>query len=304
MMVAAAIGVAYFAFVRIQYPLFFSAVLPLALQYYPAYGTSWLGLVKPVHAVYGGGTAFALLLARRAPPAAARLAAVFVLAAAGSYLALLLQAKGWSYHFLPTKSHLTLAAAIGLLAFARAAFVDRGLVAWRRPVVAGAAAALFTLTAAAAWSFHQVRKHRTGREYLLVQNFERFFDGRGRRPATLVLLSPSMFPGFPLVETLHASWGIRFDNLWVLPGLLAEEAQTPNGSDRLLTVARLAAMLAEDIDASKPEYVIVERRAKVANASVDVLGLLLPNARFRRTWDAYGLVQSMEGFEVYSRGIR
>jgi hypothetical protein len=302
MIVAAVIGAAYFAFVRIRYPLFFSTVLPMALQYYVAYGTTWIGLFKPVHVVYVIGTAIALTLGRRAPPVAARIAAAFVLAAVGSYLTLLLQAKGWSYHFLPTKAYLTLASAVGLLAFARSAFAARGLIAWRRSALVSAAAALLALGAATTWSLYQVYKHRTGREYQMVQTFERFFEGRRQPPETLVMLSPSMFPGFPLVELLHVTWGIRFDNLWVLPGLLDEEARSPDAPDRLLTVGRLAGMLAEDIDASKPEYVIVERRAKVANGSVDVLGLLLPHARFRRAWDGYVLVQNVDGFEVYGRG--
>jgi hypothetical protein len=301
MYVAAALGAAYIAFVRLEYPLFFVSVVPLAVQYYSAYGSTWLGVLKPAHLVYALATVVALGLGRTAPRGVMRLAIAFAIAGVGAYITLIVQSKGWSYHFLPAKSFLTIAMGIGALVFLRERLGQWAPFTLRRPGAVAMTAAVALLAVSTVWSVHQVRKHRAGRDYRLVHDFEVFFEGQTRRPGTLVLLSPSMFPGFPLVETLPASWGIRFNHLWMLPGLLAEEQQRPTAPDRVLTVARLSQMLAEDIDASKPQFIIVERRAKLINTSVDVLGLFLPNDRFRRTWQAYTLVQNVSGFEVYGR---
>jgi hypothetical protein len=301
LIVAGLLGAAYIAFVRLEYPLFFTRIMPLAVSYYSAYGSTWLGVIKPSHFVYAAGTVAALVLGRGAPKGAMQLAIAFTLAGIGAYITLVVQAKGWSYHFLPAKSFLTLAIALGVLAFARQHLGRWAPITLRQPgrVAAGAAAAL--VAASAVWSVHQVRKHRAGRDYQLVQDFQTFFESQRLQPGALVLLSPSMFPGFPLVETLPATWGIRFNHLWMLPGLIEEERERPTAPDRALTVARLAQMLAEDIDSSQPQFIIVERHAKLPVGSVDVLGLFLPEDHFRRTWRSYALVKNVSGFEVYGR---
>jgi hypothetical protein len=301
MFVAVAVGVAYITFVRFEHPLFFTWILPLAVQYYSAYGSTLPGVIKPAHLVYAAATVVALVLGRVAPPGVTRLALAFTIAGVGAYITLILQSKGWSYHFLPAKSFLTLTVGISVLAFLRGHLGQWAPLTLRRPAAMAMTGAAAVLASSIGWSVHQVQKHRAGRDYRLVSDFETFFDGQPRRPATLVLLSPSMFPGFPLVETLPASWGIRFNDLWMLAGLLAEEQERPTAPDRVLTMARLSQMLAEDIDASKPQFIIVERHAKLVNTSVDVLALLLPSDRFRRTWQSYTLVQNVSGFEVYGR---
>ncbi len=301
MIAAGLLGAAYVAFVRLEYPLFFSRIVPLAVSYYSAYGSTWLGVIKPSHVVYAAGTIVALVLGRAAPRGVLQLAIAFTLAGIGAYITLVVQAKGWSYHFLPAKSFLTVAMGLGLLSLARQRLGSWAPITLRRPRAVAAAAAVALVAVSVLWSAHQVRKHREGRDYRLVQEFEAFFDGQRLRPGTLVLLSPSMFPGFPLVETLPATWGIRFNHLWMLPGLLAEERLRPTAPNRALTVARLSQMLAEDIDASQPQFIIVERHAKMPEGSVDVLGIFLPEDHFRRAWRSYALVKNVSGFEVYGR---
>ena len=170
-----------------------------------------------------------------------------------------------------------------------------------RPTAVTAVAVLVLLAGSTGWSVQQVVKHRAGRDYRLVHEFETFFDGQRRPPDSIVLLSPSMFPGFPLVETRDARWGIRYNHLWMLPGLLDEERRHPNRPDRVLTVARLSRTLAEDIDASRPRYVIVERQARMAGGFTDVLALFMQHARFRESWRSYALVHRIGGFEIYGR---
>jgi hypothetical protein len=303
LLTAVALGIAYVAFVRVEHPLFFTAVLPVAVQYYGAYGSTIIETIgKPVHLVYGAAGAVALWFTRT-PPIAARLSQAFAVAGLGAYITLAVQSKGWSYHFLPTKSFLTMTIGLAALVFLRERLplgVARRLQA--SPSLVSAVAVTALLAGSAGWSVQQALKHRAGRDYRLVHEFEAFFDSQRRPADSLVLLSPSMFPGFPLVETRRARWGIRYNHLWMLPGLLEEEHTRPNAPDRVLTVGRLSSTLAEDIDASRPQYVIVERQAKMPGGRLeDVLGLFLQSDRFRQTWRAYTLARRIGGFEIYQR---
>ena len=133
MYVAAALGAAYIAFVRLEYPLFFVSVVPLAVQYYSAYGSTWLGVIKPAHLVYALATVVALGLGRTAPRGVMRLAVAFAIAGVGAYITLIVQSKGWSYHFLPAKSFLTIAMGVGALVFLRERLGQWAPFTLRRP---------------------------------------------------------------------------------------------------------------------------------------------------------------------------
>jgi hypothetical protein len=296
------LGVAYVVFVRVEHPLFFTAVLPLAVHYYGAYGSTVLETIgKPVHLVYGAASLVALWFTRT-PVMVASLCRAFAIAGLGAYITLAVQSKGWSYHFLPTKAFLTLTIGLAGLVFLREQLpqlILRPGRSWSTAVTP--AAVLVLLAGSAGWSAQQALKHRAGRDYQLLHEFEAFFDSQRQPPTSLVVLSPSMFPGFPLVETRRATWGMRYNHLWMLPGLLDEERQRPNMPNRVLTVGRLSTTLAEDIDASKPQYVIVERQAKMAGGFTDVLALFMPSERFRQSWRSYALARRIGGFEIYER---
>jgi hypothetical protein len=291
---ALAVGVGYVLLVVIAYPAYFTVAIPLAQRYYPAYGALQ---IPPSHLFYVLVLGAALVAARQSGAAAIR-TQVVVLAALGAYGAFVAQLKGWPYHFLPAKTLVCAALAVGFTAGGRRWLLGRVAPARQRQVAALACAGCVAGAVVLTWrqwdTFHQTRQARVIRN---VQGYLAALE-RGHRDRRFVALSLSLFPGFPINEMLRAEWSSRFSCLWMLPAILEAEKRAAEGSEASDPLARayLERAVCDDFDRWRPEVVLVERSRQVS-----ALEQLLRSERFRRVWRDYRLVGRIEYFEVFER---
>jgi hypothetical protein len=291
---ALAVGVGYVLLVVIAYPAFFTFAIPLAQRYYPAYSAL---LVPSSHLAYAVVLVAMLAVAGRSGAAAIR-TRLLVLAALGAYAAFLVQLKGWPYHFLPAKTLVFAAVAVGLPAGARAWLLGRVAAPRQRQVSAVACGVCVAGAVLLTWgqwdAFQQTRQARVIRN---VEGYLATLD-RAHPDRRFVALSLSLFPAFPINEMLHAEWSSRFSCLWMLPAIMEAEARAAQGGERgdPLGRAYLERAISDDFDRWRPDVVLVERSRQVST-----LDQLLKSERFRRVWSDYRLVGRIEYFEVFER---
>lgn len=206
--------------------LYALAVVVFAPGYLPLVG--WLGpvyasllrqpLVRMVSSADGILPLVAVLAIAATPGAGAwrALRGVILIAATTSLVAVLLQQKGWSYHYYPSRVESFVALGVVLLSTP-----PLGLTRAR-----AAAVRLTPLLLAADLAVVLVQR---GREAVAAGRFERLEVGgqmarlvrrhAAGRPILGLTVSPT--PSFPLVNFSGAEWALRFPSLWMIPALHA-----------------------------------------------------------------------------------
>ncbi len=274
------------------HPLFFTRVLPDALQFYSALGKPLLELLRP----RGIWLPLALLLwalclAPWLAPASRR-AQPFLLAALGGVGAYLLQGKGFGYHWLPVL--VTALAGVVLL-------LASGGAGWRRLL-------LVPLVLLPLWigflGWQQTRGTATAwpqaRALAAVL-----------RPGEGVFgLNPELFPLFPAVTQADARWLGNEPALWQLDGLYRadpapEEAtgfRPPARQDA--TESALRRDLVQRFLASRPELVAVLDSSDApafGGSPFRYLDYFLADPDFAAAWQGYRLDVRIGDYDLYRR---
>jgi len=141
---------------------------------------------------------------------------VMLIAVATSLLAVLLQEKGWSYHYYPSRAESLLALGVVPLSAASAGVARARALAARLTALLLAAGLAVVLVqrgreAVAAGSFE--REVIRGEMTPLVRRYA------AGKPILALTVSPT--PAFPLVNFSGADWALRFPSLWMIPALAA-----------------------------------------------------------------------------------
>lgn len=278
--------------VMIRHTDYFTLVVPLALQSYAAYN-SLTSIIHPAQLVVIVAGLVAARMSSR-DTVAASVVSTLVLTGLASYVTFVLQGKGWAYHYLPAK--LFLYAAVGIAAW-------RALSTWRVAIslprlARGVMLASLTLLAAGTWwTVDKLRAHRLGPAVELVRELEAGVRQHGQ-PSALLVLSTSVFPGFPLTERLGAQWASRFPCLWLMPSL----ASPPDGRRDELR-AYLTEAVAADLSRWKPDLVLVNvsSRQQAMPRDFDLLGVLTTSPQFLDQWAHYRRVGTQSGYDFYRR---
>ena len=159
---ALAVGVGYVLLVVVAYPAFFTLRDPAG----PCATTRPIARCRSRPHTWPMPSCWWRCWPSRADPAPpASRTRLFVLAALGAYAAFLVQLKGWPYHFLPAKTLVFAALAVGLPAGARAWLVTRVAAPRQRQVAAlacGACVAGAVLLHLAAVGRCSIRRGRRG----------------------------------------------------------------------------------------------------------------------------------------------
>lgn len=278
------------------------AVLGASLWRHPEYVRDLLPLAR---ATYGGweaplalflsidgfsSSALALWLAARLSPAAGRhpaIAPVAALLAAGLAIAAM-QNKGYDYHMLPA-----VAGAVLLLALVLTDWVAAPPGARRPGTVPGVLLALFLL----GWdgarflrdALHPFDYVATGEKMAPV--VERW---GGAQP--MAGLSVHVFPTFPYLLRHGGEWALRYPSLWPLVGYFKAGAATPPGPE----LQALRRIVAEDLETRRPCVVFVDTWGWWG-ARFPLVEFLSAEPRFAASWENYRLVDSIDGYDIYSR---
>lgn len=255
----------------------------------------FLGTMYPrVEAAYLPGRLDPLTLVATAPGAIAPIALVFVLrlsddrpgaaalaslgAAAGCFIAFLVQGKGWDYHILPTLVLLAVAASAILAGIGAR---PDGMGGWFAGVSArrshGPAVAA-ALTFAAVVPF-QMNTHLEPRK--LEAELRALGEGR-----SIIIATGNLGLSFPLVNRLGWRWASASASMWMshMSWLLLPAATDPERSRRLVELAELD---------------IVQFADEVRKGRPDVVGFAAPDEELPR-W-ARGSAEVMAALAGYCR---
>jgi hypothetical protein len=240
-----------------------------------------------------------------APP----LERALVLAVVATYVAAVLQAKGWRYHFLPA---LTLAAL--LLVLLAADRRPRARLVGRVYYAAAFAAVGWLLIRTTADMLDRAAHPRDARFAPFPGYHALVRDLRQRHIGRLLVLSSNLGTNFPLAVASGAVWTSRYPSMWVLAGVHERELSrgrvpeppAPNG--RSAAERRLLETVAEDLERGRPD-VILELRPGESDAPwggamlIAYVGYLRrADPRLERDLAAYRYVGDRGVFREYRRG--
>lgn len=242
-----------------SFPGYLSFAVPYAWRYYREYAAfHWL----PSYVGYPAGGLLPVLFYRRYGHGVRSTAPQQLLAAGlGAFLALLQQAKGWDYHYVPGRGLLFLSGTLALI------LLLAGPISawWRRPLglppavvaMATGLALMLPLGVLMVRRTQHINASHWPQEFARLQQL---LDAH--RPAdrtfTMTTLSVELFPAFPVVEMMGGHWASRFSCLWTVPAIEAREreGQTPRSSGR----ADLTGAVAADLARYRPTFVLVQPR--------------------------------------------
>jgi hypothetical protein len=124
----------------------------------------------------------------------------------------------------------------------------------------------------------------------------------------IAFLATSLYPGFPVVNYSGASWGYRFDSLWLLATLYAP-ASTPGAPvsyhnlDAMSETERyLFEAVIQDLTQSAPAVIVVDARPNIAafnDASFDYIQYFSQDDQFAKLWIAYEFLAEVNGYRVF-----
>ncbi|MCW5751851.1 MAG: hypothetical protein KIT81_11950 [Alphaproteobacteria bacterium] len=302
---ALAVLVIYLVLTLTLLPAYWREVLPLAFSEYAELGEG-SPLVTALDST-SGPTLIALSILGAAAFFVSRspLSRLLALHAAAMALSNILQAKGWPYHIMPAQ-----AGTIVLLAVLMAEVVERLLPrppeAARLPI-AGLLGAFLILTYYSAFMlkppFAPQRSYAESPTAMLLKLVKR--DARGGR---MLVLSPGIYPFYPLVLYARTQVVTPYLTMWLLQGLyhdceegdpLYREPADMSPSERKL-FEEMGTILAE----RRPEVVVVDRIAGIPRcheAAFDYLEYFLRNPIFAEAWQEYEHVSTLDRYVIYRR---
>jgi hypothetical protein len=226
------------------------------------------------------------------------------IATAALFAAVLLQHKGFGYHYYPAIGTGLLLLFTGLLGGSA-----RPLSPALRTVCAALAllavvpsTMLFLGTAAArAGGSWQKRPIAAGTREMAA--FLRSHPAQG----AVVVFSPWMEDSFPLILESRVEWGSRYPFLWFLPALYREALASGDslryrsGAEMSAAERRLIRGVAEDLGRYQPVYVFVRRPGGPYFLEVDILAALQQDAEFAKEFAPYRPTMELEHFRVFER---
>jgi hypothetical protein len=299
------VAVLHAAVVLLVTPAYLTIVLPMALDDYAQLGgTTWQAvLFGPVLGpCLLALAAFGLIAVFLARTVAARVIVAYGLGAA---LAAAVQAKGWPYHVLPGLSATILLAAVTI-----SQTIDRYLpidrAAHRLPVMAISATFLILFYFQAALfapPFQKQRQFEDSITGVLLHVVEQ--NAPNKR---ILVLSPGIYPYYPLVNYADVRMTMRFQTMWVLQGIYADCEEYPtlyNAPEDMSDAERFVFdTVSADFQRQQPDLVIVDRVAGMPRCQgrvFDYLEYFMRNPQFARAFERYTHFMDVERYTIYKR---
>lgn len=299
-----AVCIAHALFAIIVTPEYFTVALPLAYSFYSEVSQNSI-LDLALGANLGPPTLVLPLLGIAAFLAVqSHLARVIFLAGFGALISAYAQGKGWPYHALPAQA-LTLLLAGVIIAYVmdHVVWPKRGDT---RPAKLFAAALMLLV-------FYQEGLH--SRPFFKQLDYR---DSDLRRLLHIVkqetrndrilVLSPGIYPHFPLINYAKLKMTMRFESMWLLQGAYAEcqdlaplynppEAMSPAEAFVFRTVA-------EDFYKKKPSLLIVDNvpgMPRCQDEAFSYLDYFSRNPLFAKRLEDYDKILDFERYSIYRR---
>lgn len=312
--VMAALFVAYPIAIWIWLPQYYTSVVPLVMSSYESLGTASYMTI-----LLGNQLGPALIVLVPLGIAAfvgqfSPLIRVVVLASLGASVSGVLQGKGWPYHLVPAQ---TLAVVLSGLMIA--ALVDRMMVARAqtardktgtggvgisaRAVVGITLLSFVSLSVYIRSTFYDQWGYKDTIVPQLVKIVKPYAAGK-----SILILSPGVYPLFPMLNYAHAKMALRFETIWPLQGAYNgcavtdpryHDAQHVTLSERVFDQAVL-----DDFDKYQPPLVIIDKDPGIdwcGGKEFDLLEYFLRKPRFAAEMTHYDLLQQYDRYLIFKR---
>ena len=138
------------------------------------------------------------------------------------------------------------------------------------------------------------------------QLLQRF--GKLAAEGPLLVLSPGIYPHFPLVNYANTKMAMRFMSLWPIQG--SYEKCLPDGrmfrdpAEMSRAEAFAYRAVAEDFNRYRPKLVIVDKKPGIpmcAGKDFDYLAYFRRNPLFEASWHRYRLLAEFDRYWIYVR---
>jgi hypothetical protein len=249
---------------------------------------------------------FGLFLLRRAEGARALLAQAFLVVAATGFAIMILQGKGWSYHLYPVLAGsivLTMVLVDEIVRTTRWSLSSQALM--RSVALCLLIVGLASVAGTALQQHTAERDRRLNELDARVPYFSELSTG-----SAVLFLTDRVEEGFPLVTRTRLEWGSAFSHLWWIKALYQDSSATairlhePDEMPRL--EQRYVDALIGRMRKTEPDYVLVDTTAKsfYGGNAFPYVEYLSRFPGFRDEWRRYERAGQLDGFAVWSRGVR
>lgn len=276
-----------------KFPDFFTKTLPLVDAVYVPARFGLVALLLSTGSILWASTVVLNFMIERSQRGGT-ICDILLACSFASYLAVLVQGKGWPYHSYPAIAFALLALAIRL---ARTHNISTTSDACLRLLQALAAVVIF---------FHGARWFN-----LQTVDYDRHAVAReierlAPRP-TIAIISGDLSFGFPLTRLAHGVWAQRTCSLWIVEDIAIQKAEGAD-PEKIAALAPYEAlgrdMLIEDIRRNRPTILLVDDRSQfnwLGWPNGNWLGWAQADPRFARTLLAYKFVQRIGDAQIWQR---
>jgi hypothetical protein len=217
----------------------------------------------------------------------------------------LLQLKGWGYQLYPARVCVVL-----FLALAAATVLDEvpALGSLLRGGRRGIAVVFASVLLIASFRYIVEARHPAAPD--LVTPLLGAINEHGAGTVTVLSMRTIIYPAFPAVNYSRASWGLRHNSLWFLPGFYADQDRLSGGPlqghaiDEMPALERLFFdQVVEDLCGWPPQLLLIERAAPVAPAgrrALDLLGYYSQHPSTNRLLANYRAQGTLGPFTLYA----
>jgi len=238
---------------------------------------------------------------------------VVVLAALGASICGVIQGKGWPYHLLPAQILEVVLA--GLVA---ATLVDAMTASKARlgsesgPATIGTAPRAMiglvllmfvSLSVYVRTTFYDQWGFKNTAAAELTKIVQPYAEGK-----SILILSPGVYPLFPMLNYAHAKMALRFETIWPLQGAYNNCAQTDPRyhppQDVTLSERVMDQAVVEDFAKYKPPLVIIDKIAGInrcGGKDFDLLEYFLSQPQFAAEMAHYDFLMQYDRYLIYKR---